>query len=173
MPNPIADPLTLNLMFLCVVALAAWFPCCAQVDPPPCDSCTADSDTVSVTFSGIDDSICVCSWLNATFVLARTATNSCRWQTTGTFSCGTGGQYTITAEATTIPGITTRRGWRVTVSLAIPSGGIGNTVTYQWKNSSIDPFDCTATRSLTVNSVASLPDLCDTGSWSTSTCTIN
>ena len=168
------DPLTLNLMFLFVVAMAAWFPCCNPYDPPPCGSCSADSDTVSVTFTGAVDGACDCDWINATFILSRLSGNACAWRTQGTFACGVGGSYTITAEATDIPpGSPVRKGWRVTLGIAIPAGGISNIITYQWRSASSTSFDCTATQSLTLLSAASVPALCDTTAWSSSTCTVN
>lgn len=168
---PLIDPLTLNLLFLCVVAMALWYPCCTQSTAIPCSYCSTTPSTVTVTLSGVGNGACNCSFVNTTFILPQTA--ACNWQYQQQFTCSTpnDGLLTVQATAGVIPGLSGNWGWTVRVYVALPGGGIINTITYYWNSGGTTAFDCTATRTLTFYASASLPDLCS--GWSSASCTIN
>lgn len=141
----------------CVLFLIglAWYPCCGESqDLPPCTYCTSDSDTVTLTFTGISDggTLCTgCEVLNGTaFVLNRMYTNACGWERNWSawYWCDLSallvGVIRLRAYAAQLgPG--TNKGWLVYVS---NYGGTAyvDEVTYIWNSGSSSAFDCTATQ---------------------------
>lgn len=129
--------------------MALWFPFCCDKEPP-CDKCAADSDTISVTPSGIVDDDCDCSPMNDTFILKRSPGNACLWQATGQFSCPSAYAcgFIITAVAklfsTSMGG---DYGWQVTLLTSNYAFGVRELeVVWNWHSGGITPFDCTAQR---------------------------
>lgn len=147
----------------------SWRCCCGTVvDPPPCTACTADASTVTLTISGATDSTCnQCNeFFNGTYILSRKLTNACLWTYTNynhvCWSSGGGivyyGQLYIQAAAQQLfP--SSAKGWNVGIIYAVtwfPAGYPWPTYTqnliYRWNSGSSSPFDCTATRSLSLHS---------------------
>lgn len=149
---------------------------CCHYDTPPCDICSADADAISVTLSGIENADCDCSWLNATFILARDSADACLWLTSGKFICSYGatGEYSIRAKAAAV--ITSdgvlRYGWYVSVRVwVIPRHA--DWVEFAWVNTVSGVFDCTATRTLLHKSTVALEPHCLASSWDAASCQIN
>ena len=120
-----------------------WYPCCEHDDTPPCNKCSSDADTVSITYAGFVMGQCACGDLNGTFVLTRSSTDACRWIYTGTITCISGTwPVEITAWAVNILG---KWGWYIQATIAT----IGHYVAHVWKSAGTTAFDCTATRTAT------------------------
>jgi hypothetical protein len=154
----------------------AWFPwcCCDIADPPPCNKCSADSTTVAVTVSGISNGVVCsnCSWWNATFILTRTASNSCLWTKWGNWPCsgGSPAQYYVGAFATT--DLATHRIWQASIQNIYASGGTAH-LEYgrnKYDSGSASAMDCTATRT-TTNDINVTDQGC--AGYATMTVTIN
>lgn len=172
---PTIDPLTINLMFLCVVALAAWFPCCTPYDPPPCAKCSADDDAMSITIAGLSNgTYCSgCSFFNATFVLARSSGDACKWVKTGYGgNCGGVGEYYVMTVLATVLSPGTNYGFLAGLEARYQQGGTIHIeyVNRRWNSGVASAFDCTATRTTTLYTY--LQDAGCNG-WSTATIEIN
>lgn len=166
-----------HLSLYMLLAVALWFPCCCRVPPPPCEHCTSDADSLSVTFAGAVDGDCDCDWINATFIVTRSAGDMCTWRNTGKFSCSYGrtGHYTVTLRAQMfLIGLSVRMGWAVRLDFSTDDHyGPGNVALYRWINSAPGDFDCTATRIAAFQDAASIPAFCLTAAWPSSTCQVN
>jgi len=158
-----------------------WYPCCPDIEIP-CDICSADADAISVTLSGIENASCDCSWLNATFILARAGPgeslwpDSCLWLTSGKFICSYGatGEYSIRAKAEAVitPIGVSRYGWHVSIRVGVFPRHI-DWVEFAWVNTVSGVFDCTATRTLMHKSTVAGQPHCLASSWDAASCQIN
>jgi len=164
-------------LYLATLFAAGWFCCRCQTpyDPPPCGICSADDNAMSITIAGLSNgTYCSgCSFFNATFVLARTAGNACKWEKTGYGgNCGGLGEYYIMNVLATVLSPGSNYGFRAAVEARYAQGGSVHPeyVTRRYNSGAATPFDCTATRTTTLYTY--LQDAgCD--GWSTATITIN
>lgn len=140
----------------------SWYPwcCCDLVDPPPCSSCTADSETISVTIAGATDDACTyCDEnVNGTFVLRRLPYSTCGWAFVDynmvckyVYPSFLKVTFSIGLVAGTLPP-SSNKGWHMRISLTTnwtyPSA-YEDVATYRWNSGGTSAFDCTATRTLT------------------------
>ena len=144
------------------MVLKSWYPwcCCDFEDPPPCQYCTADADTVSLSIAGASDDACnLCNeGVNSTYILRRSLTGACGW---GKILYGGACNATPSLDVYTFkmalsvnplypsPNI----GWSLTLELTgylYSLGGIYMDVAvYRWNSGGTSDIDCTASRSLT------------------------
>lgn len=157
-----------------------WYPCC-PVEPTPylCEHCTADTTpaNVTVTFSDVTDGrFCLCEWMNATFVLPRTASEVfCIWALTGERECAPGYgtfSWNLQAQAMDFGAV---RGWEVTLNITTNSGI--SVIKWRWSTATDAAFDCTASRTATLYYQSDIPHACCTidgvTDWSGVGCLVN
>jgi hypothetical protein len=149
--------------------VVGWFCCCGS--SPLCNKCSADADAVSVTFAGFVDGDCDCTYLNATFVLARVPLlhleYPCAWIWEGTQTCVHGDvSYTIQAYARDAGAYYY---WLVGLEITVEAYALYS-VQYLWEYSAT-PQDCTTTKTLTYDQHSEDHPVC-TG-HATSTCQVN
>lgn len=122
---------------------------CCETPPPPCTRCSADSDTLAVTFAGFGGAYCDCDWLNATFILTRDLDEieaPCVWVLRGSQAC----EYYYSPIEYSIQAFMRHDGSQVYWDVFLYLTVYGYTSTYtQWRWLSGEPTtDCTATRNI-------------------------
>jgi len=121
------------------------YPNCCPKPLPLCTICSADADTITVTFDRITDySTCVnCNeTFNTTFILNRVAGAPCRWSSSGSWECSTGDSksYMVLAKILSgMPGVL----WEVL--LGFNWGGSPAQTDYYRASFTTTDYDCTAT----------------------------
>lgn len=141
----------------------AWYGCQCVVDPPPCNVCTADAATLTVQISGLVDDACAnCNEMDATYIVSRTGGDACLWWayiyrsgcTGSPFFFGTWMRLALRAK---VLAPSANQGWELHIdtnqgTFIDPYSGPGsNYAIYRWNSGSTADFDCTATRTLTLN----------------------
>lgn len=145
------------LAFTLLLAGLAWYPCCGGDgggDGGECDSCTADSDIISVTLSGWVDGHCdKCpEELDGTHLVYRNLppSESCEWQNNAPHV------YNKWCSSSTSAAF-----W-LKLTILLPSANLGwwlaigflhsetDEAIYAWDSGGTDAFDCTAARTLTI-----------------------
>lgn len=153
-----------------------WYPwcCCDPEGPPPCNQCTDDQDTVSVTISGFgaDTNCQLCANLDGTYIVRRTQFNTCSWQLDKYFACVSTYYDSLfkirVSSSIFIPGVNS--GWQVYIELSKGPSWNKESGTYRWAATGVT-FDCTATRSLVYFTSEALYDYCT--EWNNLTVSIN
>jgi hypothetical protein len=153
---------------------------CCEAIPPPCGDCSGEDlgDTVPITLGNFtsDGSVppwfeCDCTVLNATYIASRvingTILTPCLYRITGSTLCNYGYRRYYDLAAYTGLDSGTRK-WYVVLYFVG-----GNYIVWVWDSGSADPFDCTATRILTVESYADSIRRNDCKDYANTTCQIN
>jgi hypothetical protein len=139
------------------------YPCgCVSYPPPPCVciNCTSLANPLSVMISGMSGlrcNICYTGFSGTTFALVQLDPQCCCWSTgaRGFYCSGVGyGAFTITMCVTNV-GMSGNLGWELTFTMTL--AGMTDTVTYIWDSGGSAPFDCTATRVVTPDTVSISP----------------
>lgn len=155
----------LLMALVTLLVCMGWYPCCC--DSSGCEYCSTTPASASVTLSGWAANTCTNLWMNITFTLPFGG--ACNWLTAGTNKCTTLGmvdiQWSINVAAMVLG--SGNYGLRATVSIS--KAGTVQTVIYEWDSGGTSPFDCSATRTLSLVSNTG-------GSWydpSSSACQFN
>lgn len=165
---------------MCAVLLAGlWYPCCTVVpSEPECNICSADSETVTVTISGLTSHTWCdrCENLNGTYVLTRTV-NECAWSysVSNNLMCnGTFPPSTLTIVASV--GVATLTNWwfvKITFMTTLQGADRTSEADYEWDSESDELIDCTAEQSLSYegHTPSATHPMCD--DWDGLTVTVN
>jgi len=134
----------LSLLFFTALLAAthSWFPCCCcgGDDVALCEWCSLDSDTVTITITGLTNDGCPnCSSVNGTYVIYREPDVVCAWSETYYTPCG---QLFIRSIASPNVPVMNNHGWAL--ELDMQAVGIHDEVHYRFDSGSDVPFDCTA-----------------------------
>lgn len=160
------------LAFTLLLAGLAWYPCCAGTEPL-CIRCTSDTNAVAVTIANVVDGTCDCSPIDTTFVLTRLPDAPCTWRQLGSFACTALGNIGYDVQAGVISGLGGRYYWSTTLKLTWTGFGWAE-ITWLWDSGDSVPFDCTVTRTLTIDSYdgnPATPTICT--DWASMTCQVN
>lgn len=161
-----------------VLGLSGWWCDCCAEPSVDCMYCAEQDATISVTIGGFNDAgYCACSNLNGTYVLELVALpyDPCAYTTfTTPFECETWlcREYVSgIVRASVGVGLGGNYYWFASLSITYKCPLIlVSDITWTWNSGATTPFDCTATRTLTRNSIPSAP-VCV--GWESASCQIN